>query len=194
MITHLKGSILFSGTNFTVLEVGGVGYKVFVSQETLQELQKNTSGSVSIWTHQAVRENSLDLYGFLEQEELEFFELLITISGIGPKSALGILSVAPIENLHSAISSGDTSHLTKVSGIGKKIAEKIVIELRDKLGALEPTEESVEIMKSDIDVLEALQALGYSQKEASEALKKIDGDVKNTNEKIKEALKILGQK
>ncbi len=193
MISHLTGTILFSGVNFVVLEVGGVGYKVFVSPDTLLGLKKNTGEEIALWTHQAVRENSLDLYGFLEYEELEFFELLITISGIGPKSALGILAVAPLDTLHSAISSGDTSHLTKVSGVGKKIAEKIVIELRDKIGAIEQSEESAEIRKSDIDVLEALQALGYSQKEAVEAMKKINDDTKSVNEKIKEALKILGQ-
>jgi len=192
MISHLKGSILLSGDNFVILEVGGVGYKIFVSLDTLQELKKDTSTETSVWTHQAVRENSLDLYGFLEHTGLEFFELLITISGIGPKSALSILSVAPLETLHKAISSGDTSYLTKVSGIGKKNAEKIVIELSDKLGGLD-SEFGTNILKEETDTLEALVALGYSQKEARDALKDVDESAETVNDKIKQALKNLGQ-
>jgi len=192
MISHLKGSILLSGDNFVILEVGGVGYKVFVSLDTIHELKKETSAETSIWTHQAVRENSLDLYGFLEHTELEFFELLITISGIGPKSALGILSVAPLNTLYQAISSGDTSHLTKVSGIGKKNAEKIVIELRDKLGGLD-SEFGASMIKEETETLEALQALGYSQKEARDALKNVDETAETVSDKIKQALKNLGQ-
>ncbi|MCR4330264.1 MAG: Holliday junction branch migration protein RuvA, partial [Patescibacteria group bacterium] len=146
--------------------------------------------TVSLWTHLAVRETSLDLYGFLEQPELEFFEMLITISGIGPKSALGILSVAPIDTIKHAIASGDTSYLTKVSGIGKKNAEKIVVELRDKLGGAHALDGTM--LKEDADVVAVLQSIGYSVKEARDALKGISKDTVGTSEKIKEALKQLG--
>ncbi|MFC1721083.1 Holliday junction branch migration protein RuvA [Patescibacteria group bacterium] len=192
MISHLKGSVLFSGNGFVILEVAGVGYKVFISSDIMQKLKKGTSGEVSLWVHQAVRENSLDLYGFLEYAELEFFELLITISGIGPKSALGILSVAPLDTLRQAISSGDTSYLTKVSGIGRKNAEKIVVELRDKLGGLD-SEFGASTLKEETEVVEALQALGYSQREARDALKNIDDSAETASDKIKQALKNLGQ-
>ena len=136
-----------------------------------------------------MREDALDLYGFLNYEELEFFEMLIGVSGIGPKGALAILSIASTETLRKAIGTGDTSYLTKISGIGKKTAEKIVIELRDKMGE----QEKGSSMQEELDAMEALKSLGYSQNEIREALKKVPPDL-NTNEKIREALKILGGK
>ncbi len=124
--------------------------------------------------------------------ELEFFEMLINVSGIGPRGALAILGISSIETLRRAISTGDTSYLTKISGIGKKTAEKIVIELRDKMthGMSEETGVS---LQGELDALEALKSLGYSQNEARDALKKVSPDA-STNAKIKEALKILGGK
>jgi Holliday junction DNA helicase RuvA len=129
------------------------------------------------------------LYGFLDRQELEFFEMLINVSGIGPKGALSILSVASIETLKKAIGTGDTIYLTKISGIGKKTAEKIVIELRDKI----EVDKTGTSLQGELDALEALKSLGYSQNEAREALKKIS-PLTDTNTKIREALKILGGK
>jgi Holliday junction DNA helicase RuvA len=125
----------------------------------------------------------------LNREELGFFEMLINVSGIGPKGALSILGIASIETLRKAISTGDTAYLTKVSGIGRKTAEKIVIELRDKMGE----EKTGTSLQGELDALEALKSLGYSQSEAREALKKV---LPNTdiNTKIREALKILSTK
>jgi Holliday junction DNA helicase RuvA len=131
----------------------------------------------------------LDLYGFLDLEELDFFEMLINVSGIGPKGALGILGIASIETLKRAIGTGDISYLTKISGIGKKTAEKIVIELRDKM---KETGTGISL-QGELDALEALKSLGYSQSEAREALKYISPDTA-TNTKIREALKILSNK
>jgi len=190
MISHLTGKILLRGNRFLILDINGIGYKVFVGPDVLQGV-KDTK-ELSLWTHMAVRENSQDLYGFLEFAELEFFEMIIQISGIGPKSGLSVLAVAPIDTLKQAISIGDTSYLTKVSGIGKKIAEKIVLELRDKLGALEGVGGN-SFLKEESDVLEALQSLGYSLHEAREALKQIPSDITDTNARIKEALKGLGK-
>jgi len=190
MISQLKGQITFTGDRFIVLDVNGVGYRINLSQESLIELGKET-GEVSLWTHLAVRENSLDLYGFLHQAELDFFEMLITISGIGPKSALGIMNVAPIETLRKAISTEDTSYLTKVSGIGRKIAEKIVLELKDKLSSVSSETDGQEL-KEESDALEALRSLGYSTQESREALKGLD-DVEGISEKVKAALKQLGK-
>ena len=116
--------------------------------------------------------------------------MLITISGIGPKSALGILSVAPVDTLRRAISSGDTSYLTKVSGIGRKNAEKIVVELRDKLGAIDANAGGT--LREEVDALSALEALGYSAREAREALKAVGNNAISTQEKLKAALKSLG--
>jgi Holliday junction DNA helicase RuvA len=122
-------------------------------------------------------------------KELEFFEMLIGVSGIGPKSALAILGIASIETLRKAIGTGDTTYLTKISGIGKKTAERIVIDLRDKFKG----EEKGGSLREELDALEALKSLGYSQNEAREALKEVPSDF-DTNGKIKEALKILGGK
>src|SRR5581483_497384 len=140
---------------------------------------------ISFWTYLAVRENALDLYGFQKKEELDFFELLISVSGIEPKSAMAILSVASISNLRHAISTGDTSHLVKVSGVGRKSAEKIVLELKDKLDGL--SADMTIAQAGDVDALEALKSLGYGEREVREVLKKIT-DAANTNDKIKKAL------
>lgn len=190
MISHLKGKVIHLGERFAVLECNGVGYKVFASPDVLRALQKN-SGETSLWTHLAVRENALDLYGFVEKEELEFFELLISVSGIGPKTALGILSVTTIDNLRRAIASGETALLTKISGIGRKIADKIVLELRDRIDFLESERDSASV-RGETDALEALKALGYSEREARETLKKVPRDIAGASDRIKQALKLLG--
>lgn len=191
MISHLRGTIIHKDEKFVILECAGVGYKVFTPAETLRALQK-ISSETSLWTYLAVRENALDLYGFIEKEELEFFELLITISGIGPKTALGILSVSSVKNLRQAIASGETAHLTKISGIGKKIADKIVLELRDKIDFLD-SEKDTGDMRDESDSIEGLKALGYSEREAREALKKLPREISRPSERIKQALKILGK-
>lgn len=190
MIAKLRGSISHSGIGYLIVEVGGVGYRVQVAADTLQKL-RGKKGEVALWTHLAVRENSHELYGFLTEEELTFFEMLIGISGIGPKSGLAILSLADTQTLRSAIAHGDTSYLTRVSGIGKKNAEKIVLELRDKLGALEADETAP---SDQADTYEALRALGYGSREAREALNAVSSDVADTGERLKEALKALGKR
>lgn len=186
MIGSIKGKIILKTEKFLIVETSGVGYKVGVSPDTLSKTKK-VDGEISLWIHTHVREDSLDLYGFLERKELEFFEMLINVSGIGPKSALAILGIASIETLRKAIGTGDTTYLTKISGIGKKTAERIVIDLRDRIGE----EKSGSSLQGELDALEALKSLGYSQNEAREALKKTSSEL-DTNKKIKEALKILG--
>ena len=156
-------------------------------------MAKNKAENVRIWTYLAVRENALDLYGFANAEELETFELLITISGIGPKTASGILNVVSIATIRSAIATNDPSYLTKVSGIGRKNAEKIVRELSDKIGVLE-SDMPTGNMKQESDVIEALKSLGYAEREAREALKKVPADVVKTGERVKAAMKILADK
>ena len=170
-----------------VVEVGGIGLKVFAPIETLQKTHRGKE--ISLFTFLVVREDALTLYGFADKENLEFFELLIGISGIGPKTAIAILNVASPETIRKAVSSGDTSYLTKVSGIGKKTADRIVRELEDKIGALE----SGISVSEEVDAVEALRSLGYSQAEAREALKKVPQLVIGAAERIKAALKILGK-
>lgn len=188
MISQLTGKISFIALNHIVLDVNGVGYKVFVSNETLGSAKEDSA--MTFWTHLAVRENAMDLYGFANKSDLDFFELLLTISGIGPKSALGILNVASAETLRSAVSSGDTSYLTKVSGIGNKNAQKIVLELQNKIGKIEGGARGI---REEVDAVEALKSLGYSAREASDALKKVAKEITGTGERVKEALKILSK-
>ena len=185
MIGSIRGKILLKTDKFLIVEASGVCYKISVSPDVLSKAGK-LCDEILLWIHTHVREDILDLYGFLDREEQKFFEMLIGVSGIGPKGALSILGIATLETLRKAISTGDTGYLIKVSGIGKKTAEKIVIELRDKIGE----EKSGTSLQGELDALEALKSLGYSQNEAREALKKTTADT--TNAKIKEALKILG--
>ena len=134
----------------------------------------------------------MELYGFLHYAELEFFELLIGISGIGPRSALGVLALAPVDTLKRAIAAGDTSYLTKVSGIGRKTAEKIVLELKEKLGFGKMSLGGTEDLQHDADVLEALVALGYTATQARDALGKLKPTIQGREARLKEALKLLG--
>ncbi len=188
MIGSIKGQITLKTDKYIIVETAGVGYKINVSPDTLSNLKKYTK-EILFWIHTHVREDILDLYGFLNREELEFFEMLINVSGIGPKGALNILGIASIDVLKQAIGTGDTAYLTKISGIGRKTAEKIVIELRDKMGG----EKAGTSLQEELDALEALKSLGYSQNEAREALKKVSPLV-DTNSKIREALKVLSGK
>ncbi len=196
MIGSIKGKIILKTEKFVIVEANGVGYKISVSPDTLSKIKK-IDDEIFLFIHTHVREDILDLYGFLDREELEFFEMLINVSGIGPKGALSILGVASIETLKKAIGTNDTAYLTKISGIGRKTAEKIVIELRDKVAEMTNSEKGGSSLQIELDALEALKSLGYSQNEAREALKKVS--VKNdingdTNTKIREALKILSNR
>ncbi|HEY4494760.1 MAG TPA: Holliday junction branch migration protein RuvA [Candidatus Paceibacterota bacterium] len=193
MISSLKGNIVRIDPKYIVLDVNGVGYRVFVNTDLISKIGDNKNEQITLFTYMAVRENSIDLYGFISLSELKFFELLIGISGIGPKTAMGILNVASVHALEKAINSSDTTHLTKVSGLGKKVADKIVLELKDKIENVIETEGSKQDMKNDADALEALKSLGYSQHEARGALKEVSKTISKTSEKIKEALKILGK-
>ena len=186
MIGSIRGKVVLKTGKFLILEASGVGYKISATPDTLVKVSK-TSEEIFLWVHTHVREDAIDLYGFLDRENLEFFEMLLGVPTIGPKSALAILGIATIETLRKAISTGDTAYLTKVSGIGRKTAGKIVVELRDKIGE----EKEGVSLQGELDVLEALKSLGYSQYEAREALKKVAAST-DTNSKIREALKILG--
>lgn len=187
MIGSLKGTVLYKDLHYLILDVGGVGYKVFVTAET--SLEAMPGDSLSLWTYLAVRETALDLFGFKDKESLDIFELLIGISGIGPRTALGIENVASPSVLRQAVAEGDTSYLTRVSGIGKKIADKIVLELKDKLVAKDE-DKSVDF-RAEGDALEALVSLGYSEREARQTLKKIPKEIESASERVKQALKIL---
>lgn len=186
MIGSLKGTIQHKSNSYIILETQGVGYKVFITPILMFEVKIGQTLSLVTMTY--VREDQITLYGFQTLPELEFFELLLTVSGVGPKSALGIMSLASLDMIKSAIVSEDPSVFTKVSGIGRKTAERVIIELKDKL---KNQADAAPIAKEHSDALDALLALGYSQQEAREALKAVPSSVSNLQDKVKLALKTL---
>jgi len=188
MFGHITGKIFDLKGTKTIVKTGGIGFIIHSTPSYLSKLKEATEAS--FWTHTAVRENSLDLYGFETEEELHVFELLITVSGVGPKSGLAIISVAGVKSIEEAVGSGDTSSLTKISGIGRKTAEKIVLELNGKLVTTRKGESKT---SEDIDVFEALKSLGYREKDIQETIKKLPKDLAGANEKIKYILKNLGK-
>lgn len=189
MIGFLKGVVAFKESPFLVLETNGVGYKVSVTSGLLAVLKQGEM--VALFTHLAVRDDALDLYGFLERGELSFFELLLTVPGIGPRSALAILNLASLHELAAAIAAGDSVYLTNVSGVGKKSAAKIIVELKDKVALLAP-QKSASVLKEEMGALEALKALGYGAPEAKDALSRIPTESIGTSERVRVALKLLG--
>ena len=188
MIASLSGNLIHTTDRFCILETSGVGYKVFASPETLSGL--TTSAPVFLYIYTVVREDALELYGFKTLSDQDMFEKLIGISGIGPRAALAVLSAVSVKALRSAISEGDLSYLTKVSGIGKKTAEKILLELRDKIEI--STEHGTDLGR-DGDVILALESLGYSLPDAREAVRLTSPDIVGTANRIKEALKNLAK-
>jgi Holliday junction DNA helicase RuvA len=141
------------------------------------------------WIYQNIREDADELYGFFDYEKLEMFELLLDVNGIGPKSAMGIMTMIGVEDLKEAIATGDLAMLTKVSGIGKKTAERIILDLRDKVGFLAPVIGSSSAARGD--EIDALMALGYSMQESREALGKVDKLITDSGKRIREALKSM---
>lgn len=190
MIAYLSGKIIDKDEQSIVLDVNGVGYRVFIS--TGLNLSVKISDKLEIWTHNAIRENSNDLYGFREKTELEMFNLLLTISGIGPKSAISILNTASTETLAEGIQSGDPTYLAKISGISKKNSEKIVLNLKDKLG-VGFGEVSENYKDDNSTAIDALVALGYSEKESREVIQKVAKDFEKDGDNIsnKDAEKII---
>lgn len=190
MIAYLRGRIIQRTESSIVLEVNNIGYQVFLAPEHAKSLIIGAESEV--FTHQYVREDALDLYGFPSLAELQFFEKLITISGIGPKTAMNILSVTEVEKLKQAIVKKDLLFLNKISGIGKKTAERLILELEGKLiGTAEGHAPATS--NAEVEVMEALQSLGYSQEQARRAIKDLDHSLPSTDAKLKAALKILAK-
>ncbi len=188
MIALLKGKIELKKDKFIIIDVRGVGYKAYCPAPILEKLIPKQE--VKLFIHLYHRENLLDLYGFLNTDELDFFELLISISGIGPKAALSVLSIASIKDLKASIASGRVDLLTKVSGIGKRTAERVILELRSKILV---SGSDVKKLVSDDEVVDALVGLGYAKYQVHDALKQVPGRIKEIESRIKEALKILGK-
>lgn len=200
MIRELKGQLGDIEGNAFTLWVNGVGYYVYASPYTLGKIAGHTHSSSSseagrelkVFIHTHVREDQLGLYGFLTRDELSMFELLISVSGIGPKAGMSILAIADPKTIRTAIVNKDPSILTRVSGVGKKTAEKVIIELQNKVSSLDIADQAEAL--ADQEALEALTALGYTVTEAREALKQVPSEIRNVGERLKLALKSLGKK
>jgi len=191
MLSYLKGKIIFRGKDFIIVKPNNIGFKVFILSNLNIE-----NDEIELFTHLNVREDALTLYGFSNYKELELFELLISISGIGPKAGLGILSLADPETIKVAIAKGDASILTRVSGIGKKTAERVILELRNKFSVADANslEEKSKEISDQTDAIDALVSLGYNTSEAKRVLSEIPSEVKDIGERIKMALKRLGKR
>lgn len=187
MIAYLRGTIVYKTLQYIVLETGGVGYQVFVNEPLNVELRAGAPIELYIYHH--VREEADDLFGFKTPADLEMFSMLLSVSGVGPKSALAISGLSDAGSLGEAIRRGDSDLLTKVSGIGRKTAERIVLDLREKIGknvAISTGQSSFSISGDEID---ALMALGYSLPQARSALRDVSPELKSSTDRIREALK-----
>ena len=197
MISHLNGIIEHIDQNHVVVEVGDIGYHVKVPSSVLNRLPQ-VGEKIKLFTIQVVREDDISLYGFLNKEERSLFSLFLSVSGIGPKLALALISGFPIERLVTAIAQADIALLSSISGIGRKTAERIVVELKEKIGkayAVKPSEMTAGMKGDQVivsDSISALIALGYSPREAREAIMRLNLEgAKSVEVVIKEALKAL---
>lgn len=190
MIGRLTGQPEVVSEERMIIDVNGVGYDVLAPPQVISEARRKDE--MSVRTYLAVSDDALDLYGFTSDQQQSLFEHLLGVSGVGPKSALGILSVADAPTITSAIAAEDTSYLTKVSGIGTKTAEKVVLELKDTFEDT-GTAGDAKLREESGEAVEALQALGYSTSQAREAVSQIDEDIDTTEKKVKAALKQLGE-
>lgn len=186
MIRHIRGTLISSEIGSLIVEAGGLGYEVRIAVNAA--ITAKEGEEVMLLTYHVVREDAEELYGFMTERERVMFMLLIGLPGIGPKSAIGIMSQADVRLIEEAAERGDASYLSKLSGIGKKSAEKIVLGLKDKVtGSGGPSTTSEEN-----DVIDALIALGYSNEEALKALREMPASATTAKERITHALKILG--
>lgn len=199
MYEYIRGQFQGISKDYTIIELNNIGYKIFTSGNTMSNMPK-VGEEVLLYLEQIVREDFIGLYGFTTREELEMFKLLLSINGVGAKAALSLLSISTVNNLKYAIMMGDEKHITRAPGIGKKTAQRIILELKDKLKPDELVGEEGSLMEgineeNDYsfninETLGALVALGYTEKEAQKALEKVDKTL-SLESMIKESLKLL---
>lgn len=200
MFSYLKGFLAQKGQNYVVIDVSGIGFKVYTSMTSLEGIAaKNENDPVTFYTYLYIKEGIMDLYGFSTQEELNMFELLISVSGVGAKGAIAILSSLTPQKLAVSLVTNDVSSIKKASGIGPKTAQRIILELKDKIKNEELTasaenggiSEEIPLTSSRAEAVSALMVLGYSKFEAERAVSKIDTSLTETEDIIKAALKAL---
>lgn len=200
MLYNIRGKLTVSDVNFIVVECGGVGFKCFTTLNTVKNIGR-TGDEVNIFTYLSVREDAMDLYGFATLDELNAFKLLISVSGIGPKAAAAILSELAPDRLAVCIASGDAKAITRAQGVGKKTAERVVLELKDKMGSIAVGDASdvvssvasVGESSNSAEAVEALVALGYSQSDAAVVVSGMDKSL-SVDEMIRNGLKQLAKK
>lgn len=199
MFAYIKGSLEEKGNNYVVIDVGGIGYKIFMSDTSIQSIG-DLKKIVKVHTYYHVREDNISLYGFLSKEELKMFELLLSVSGIGAKSAIAMLSNITPSAFAFAVISNDVASLKKIPGIGAKTAQRIILELQDKLkaeeklaldGAKEQIEIEIQTTQNVQEAIQALQILGYNRKEIEKAMEKIANTDVSVEELIRKGLSLL---
>lgn len=196
MIYNVRGTLTYTDINYAVVECGGVGFKCFVSMTTLKELP-SLGNEANLYTYLAVREDAMDLFGFATQQELDAFKLLITVSGVGPKAAMAVLSVLPPDRLSIAVSSGDVKSIQSAQGVGKKTAERIVLELKDKMLGIAPSNadavQGIQAVATNSDAQEAVEvlvSLGFNQSDAATVVGAMDKGL-SVDDMIRKGLKQL---
>jgi len=194
MIAGLHGKLESVGSDWAIIDVGGIGFQVYMPTSTLSSMGA-IGEEVKLYTHLHLREDNATLYGFASTDELGLFQSLIGVSGLGPKLALAMLSAMSVEKLTMAIATGSTDLLTVVPGIGKKMAERLILELKEKIGAGWITTPAAQLAQENTDVLAALTSLGYSVAEANRAVATLppSSDL-SLEERIKQALQYFGGK
>ena len=188
MISYLNGKIIIKKDKLIILDVNGVGYKVFLSKKTLAGLPE-IEKSIKVFCFLNVKENIMDLYGFLNHKELEFFEILYNIRGVGPKAALEISSLGSLESIKERILSKDETLFSEISGIGRKKAMTIILELTGKIKDVSKEKKTDKVDEAE----QGLVSLGFTRQQAKDALAIASKDIKDTEERIKAALKVLGK-
>lgn len=186
MIAHIFGKVTEKFANSIIIDVGGVGYELTVP--TLDYEAANLDEEMKFYTHHNIRENAEELYGFSSLAAKRLFQMLITVNGIGPKAAIAIMSLGTAEEVRNAIASSDATFVASASGVGKKSAERVILELCDKVGAASSESYTRHSINEHDEALDALMALGFQLKEATAALEKIDSSLP-TSERIRLALK-----
>lgn len=201
MFAYIKGTLEEKGNNYVVIDVGGIGYKIFMSDNSIQTIGE-IENKVKVHTHYYVREDNISLYGFLTKEELKMFELLLSVSGIGAKSAISMLSNITPSSFAFVVISNDVNSLKKLPGIGAKTAQRIILELQDKLkseekltveGAKEQIELEINNSETVKEAIQALQILGYNKKEIDKVMEKIEDSNLSVEELIRKGLSLLSR-
>ena len=199
MIASLRGTMIEKTADSVVIECGGVGFQVLLSRHGLDQL-KQVGEEAFVFIHMAVREDAMELYGFPDPDERDCFRLIISVSGIGPKGALAILSELTPDELAASVLMGDKANITRAKGIGPKVAERLVLELKDKFKGMSPihvnTSASTPVQgtaSKSLEIIEALMALGFTQPEAKHAMNGLDLETLTVEQAITQALKGFGQ-